>query len=135
MQYETTQTKSDPSIGELLGDLMRETTTLIRQEITLAKTEMTQKASDAGRNIAALAVGGVVAYAGLLAILAAIVLLLISGGMASWASALLVGVIVAVIGGVLAMKGLEALKHADMAPRRTIETLKEDAQWMKQQTT
>jgi hypothetical protein len=128
------QQNSDQSIGELLGELMRETTTLIRQEITLAKNEMTRKASDAARNIAVLAVGGTVAYAGILAIVAAIVLMFVNAGLAPWLAALIVGVVIAAIGGVMAMKGLNALKHADMAPRQTIETLKEDAQWVKQQT-
>jgi len=48
-----------------------------------------------------------------------------------WQAALLVGVIVAVIGGLLVQRGLAALKHADLAPRKTMETLKEDTQWAK----
>ena len=125
---------AERSVGELLGDLMHETTTLVSQEITLAKNEMTQKATEAGRNIAALAVGGLVAYTGLLAIVAAIVLLLIHLGLTAWVSALLVGVVIAGVGGGLVMKGMTKLKQTDMAPRQTIETLKEDAQWAKDQT-
>ncbi|MBV9851318.1 MAG: phage holin family protein, partial [Armatimonadetes bacterium] len=77
MPSEQPQAKTERSVGELLGDLMHETTTLVRQEITLAKNEMTQKASQAGRQAVSLAIGGAVAYAGLLAIIAAIILLLI----------------------------------------------------------
>ncbi|MBV9851133.1 MAG: phage holin family protein, partial [Armatimonadetes bacterium] len=126
--------KTERSVGELLGDLMHETTTLVRQEITLAKNEMIQKASQAGRQVASLAIGGAVAYAGLLAIIAAIILLLIHANVTPWVAALLVGIVVTAIGGAMVMKGVNALKHADMAPRQTIETLKEDAQWAKDQT-
>ena len=134
MPPEQPQAKAERSVGELLGDLMHETTTLVRQEITLAKNEMTQKAAQAGKDAAALAVGGAVAYAGLLAIIAAVILLLIHLGLTPWVAALLVGVVVAAIGGAMVMKGLSALKHTDVAPRQTIETLKEDAQWAKDQT-
>ena len=51
-----------------------------------------------------------------------------------WASALLVGVVVAVVGYLLVRRGLEALKREDFTPRETIETLKEDQQWAKDQT-
>ncbi len=125
---------AERSVGELLGDLMHETTTLVSQEITLAKNEMTQKAVEAARNAAALAVGGLVAYTGLLAIVAAVILLLVHYGVTAWVSALLVGIVIAAVGGALVLKGLTALKHTDLAPRQAIETLKEDAQWAKDQT-
>ena len=132
MAYE--QPPGDRSLGELLAELMRETTTLVRQEVTLAKNEMTQKAAVVGRNVGALAVGGAVAYAGLLAIIAALILMLIHAGMPAWGAALLVGVVVAAVGGALVSKGLAALKRQDLVPRQTVETLKEDAQWAKEQT-
>ena len=132
MAYE--QPPGDRSLGELLAELMRETTTLVRQEVTLAKNEMTQKASEAGKQVASLAVGGAVAYAGLLAIIAALILMLIHAGMPAWGAALLVGVVVAAVGGALVSKGLAALKRQDLVPRQTVETLKEDAQWAKEQT-
>ncbi len=134
MQPEQPQAKAERSVGELLGDLLHETTTLVRQEITLAKNEMTQKAAQAGKDAAALAIGGAVAYAGLLAIVAAVILLLVHANVTPWVAALLVGIIVVAIGGAMVMKGLKALKHSDMAPRQTIDTLKEDAQWAKNQT-
>ncbi len=134
MLPEQPQAKTERSVGELLGDLMQETTTLVRQEIALAKNEMTQKATQAGKDAGALAVGGAVAYAGLLAIVAAIILLLVHANVTPWVAALLVGIVVAAIGGAMVMKGLNALKHSDMAPRQTVETLKEDVQWAKNQT-
>lgn len=127
------QLQGDRSLGELLSELMHEMTTLVRQEITLAKNEMSQKAATAGKNVGALAVGGAVAYAGLLAIIAAIVLILVRMGMPAWGAALLVGIIVVAIGGALVSKGLSALKQMDITPQQTVETLKEDSRWAKDQ--
>jgi hypothetical protein len=101
--------------------------------VNLAKTEMSQKASTAGKHIGVLAAGGALAYAGLLAILAGVIALL-NDVMPLWASALLVGIVVAIVGYLLIRKGLDALKRDDFAPRETIETLKEDQQWAKEQT-
>jgi len=129
----TTQgAKADRSLGELFGDLTREITTLVRQEIALATTEMSQKASTVGKNVAYLAMGGLVAYAGLLAIVAAVILAL-GNFIPMWLSALVVGLVVAGIGYMLVQQGITALKRADLAPRQTMETLKEDAEWAKHQ--
>jgi fatty acid desaturase len=119
------------SLGELFGDLARDMGVLVRQEVQLATTEMTHKASRAAQEVGTIVVGGLVAYAGLLAILAAVIVGLAAAGFGWWQAALLVGVIVAVIGGLLVQRGLAALKHADLAPRKTMETLKEDTQWAK----
>jgi hypothetical protein len=121
------------SLGELFSELAQETSTLVRQEVTLAKTEMSQKASRAGKHIGVLAAGGAVAYAGLLAILAGVIVLL-DNVMPLWASALLVGVVVGVVGYFLVRRALDALKREDFAPRETMETLKEDNQWAREQT-
>ena len=124
--------KQDRSIGELFSELANETGLLIRQEIALAKVELGQKASRVGRNVGYLVVGGAVAYAALLALLAAVIILL-AGVMPSWVAALVVAVVVGIIAAVLISKALTALKKTDLAPRQTVETLKEDAQWAKQQ--
>jgi hypothetical protein len=104
---------------------------LVRQEVGLATTEMTYKATQAARDVAVVGVGGLVAYAGLLAILAALIIGLEAMGLNWWQSALIVGVVVAALGAVLVQRGLAALKNTDLAPRETLETLKEDAQWAK----
>ena len=123
----------DRSLGELFSELSQETTTLIRQEVNLAKTEMSQKASRVGKDVGLLAAGGAVAYAGLLAIVAGVIALL-ALVIPLWLSALLVGLVVAVAGYFLVRKGLDALKQEDLAPRQTMETLKEDKEWAKDQT-
>ncbi len=125
--------KDTRSIGELFADLSRETTTLVRQEIALASAEMTQKATRVGKDVAFLAVGGAVIYAGFLAIMAAIIIVL-AAVIPWWLSALLVGVVVAGVGYGLVQKGRDALTHESLAPRRTIETLRENAEWAKEQT-
>ena len=125
--------KNDRSLGELFSELAQDTSTLVRQEMTLAKTEMSQKASRVGKDVGFLAAGGAVAYAGLLAVLAGIIVLL-GQIIPMWLSALLVGLVVAGVGYFLVRKGLDALKREDLAPRQTIETIKEDQQWAKDQT-
>ena len=125
--------RDDRSLGELFSELAQETSTLVRQEVNLAKTEMSQKASRAGKHIGILAAGGAVAYAGLLAILAAVIVLL-DNVMPLWLSAILVGLVAAVVGYLLVRRALDALKREDFAPRETMETLKEDQRWVKEQT-
>jgi len=133
MMHDGQTARDERSLGELFGELTREITTLVRQEATLAKTEITQKASRVGTDVGMLAAGGAVAYAGLLAIIAAVIIGLANAGIAWWASALLVGIIVAGSGWFLVQRGLNALKHEDLAPRETVETVKEDTQWARRQ--
>jgi hypothetical protein len=126
------------SIVDLLKNLRDDTTTLVRDEISLAKTEISEKVASTSRNIAYLAVGALVAYAALIMILHGISLLLrdlfISGGMsqpgASLLGFLIVGVVVGVAGAFLISKALNALKKEPLTPTKTAETLKEDKNWV-----
>ena len=127
------QGRDDRSIGELFAELSQETTRLVRQEVQLAKTEMSQKASRVGKDVGFLVAGGAVVYAGLLAIIAGGIFLL-ALVIPVWLSALLVGIAVAAVGYFLVRKGLDALKQENLAPQETIETLKEDKEWAKDQT-
>ena len=128
---ENRATENKP-LGDLFGDLASEVSELVRKEVTLAKLEVGQKAKYVGRNIGYLAVGGAVAYAAMLTIIAAIVMLL-AKVMPHWGAAFLVGGVVAVAGWLLVSKALSALQETDMTPELTVETLKEDAAWVKQQ--
>jgi fatty acid desaturase len=125
--------KEDRSLGELFADLAQEAGTLVRQEVALAKVELTQNATRVGKDLGFLAVGGAVAYGGFLAIVAAVIFLLAANGVAWWLASLLVGLVVAAVGYFLVQRGLTALKQQDLAPRQTLETLKEDTQWAKEQ--
>ena len=122
------------TLGEMFAELSSETRTLVQQELQLAKTELTEKASRMGKGAAFMVGGGLIAYAGLLAVVAAVVLILAAIGLPPWAAAFLGGLLVAGIGYLLIRSGLAALKPQELAPRKTIETVKEDAQWLKAQT-
>jgi putative superfamily III holin-X len=119
-------------LGDLFGDLATDMSNLVRQEVTLAKVEITQKAKYVGRNVGYLLIGGAVAYAALLAIIAALIMSL-AKVVPDWGAALIVGAVVGGIGWLLIGKAMMALQQADLTPRETVETLKEDATWMKQQ--
>ncbi len=126
------ENRSDKPLGELFSDLASEMSNLVRQEVALAKVEVGNTAKHVGRNIGYLVVGGAIAYAALLAVIAAIIMLL-DNVMPSWGASLLVGVVVAVIGWLLIGKAVSALQQTDVTPKETVETLKEDAAWVKQQ--
>lgn len=121
------------SLGDLLSELSRETGQLVRKEVELATTEMTAKARVAGGQVGIAAAGGALAHAGLLVLVAAVVIGLAELGLAPWLSALIVGVVTMAIGYVLVNRGLAALRGTDMKPTQTIETLKEDARWTTRQ--
>ncbi len=125
--------KDDRSIGELITRLSRETVTLVRKEVQLAKAEMSQKASRAGKNVGFLVIGGVVAYTGLLALVAAVILVL---GLVIpyWLSAAIVGLVIAAVGAILVVKGANTLRQEDPTPQETVETLQEDKEWLRDQT-
>ncbi len=115
-------------LSNLFRDLMTETKILIQQEMQLLKLEMSQKATQAGKDVGFIAVGGALAYAGLLVLLCAATLalaLIIPG----WASALIVGLAVVGIGYALIQKGISDLKTMDPAPQKTIDSVKETKQW------
>ena len=124
--------RDDRSLGDLFGDFSRESSTLLRQELALARTELSTTAGDVLSDMRLLAVGGAVVYAGALTVIAAVVLAL---GMAIplWASALLVGAAVLAAGGAVTQMGLQRLKQRSLQPEQTVESLKEDAEWLKSQ--
>jgi predicted phage tail protein len=124
--------KEERSIGELFSELANETSTLIRQEVALAQAEITRKATSAGKNVGYLAAGGFVGYAGLLAIIAGVIMGL-SYFIPAWLAAIIVGAIIAVVSYVLVSSALTALRNMDVKPTETVESIKEDARWLKNQ--
>jgi uncharacterized membrane protein YqjE len=127
------QQREERSIGALFAELSQKTTTLVRQEIQLAKVEMSQKASRVGKNVGFLLIGSVVAYTGLLAVVGAGIILL-GQVIAYWLSAAIIGVVIAAVGAVLIVKGANTLRQEEPTPRETVETLQEDKEWLKDQT-
>ena len=128
-----TALRQERSIGELFGQLTQDLSLLVRQETQLAKTEIQEKISRANRDFVSLATGGVVGLVGALALVAAVILLLVDPiGLEPWLAALLVGALLAVGGYVMLRGGLRDLRAMDPAPRRTVESIKEDIQRVKE---
>jgi hypothetical protein len=119
----------DRSLGELLAELSRETSVLVRKEVELATTEMSAKLKTAGTHAAVIAAGGALAHAGLLVLLAALVIGLADLGVPAWLSALIVALAVMLAGYVLVNQGLTKMRRTSLTPVQTMETLKENATW------
>src|SRR5881227_2832610 len=117
---------SKTSIFGLIGDLKDETKTFIKEEVQLAKAEISENISHMGKNAVGLAIGGIVAYAGLIVFLAGLGLLLafafeqlgLQPVLAGFIGLAIIGFFVMVIGGVLILKGIKAFKAGSLAPRR-----------------
>ncbi len=124
--------RGERPLGDILSDLSGEFSDLVRQEITLAKVELSQKASRTAKDSVLIAVGSFLSYAGLLALIAAAIIGL-AEVMAWWLSALIVGAVVLIIGYILIQKGSSDLKKGALVPKETIESLKEDKDWAKEQ--
>jgi uncharacterized membrane protein YqjE len=128
-----TEEVSETSVGELIGNISNDLSQLFRQEVELAKAELKQEGAKAGK--AAGMLGGA-AFAGYLAVvLLSFALVFALGNVMDlgWA-ALIVAVIWGIIGAVLFANGRKKLKTVDPMPRRTVDTIKEDAQWLKNPT-
>ncbi len=123
----------DRSIGEIIAQLSQDTAEVVRREVRLAEAEMTQKAYRAGKNAGFVAAGGALAYAGLLAVVAGVIMLF-ARTRRPWFSAFLVGLSVAGAGSLLALKGINALRQEGVVPQETVETLEENREWLKDQT-
>jgi hypothetical protein len=121
----------DRSTGELLKELAGQTSTLVRQELDLAKAEMSQKGKQAGLG-AGLFGGAGVAVLLALGCLSATAIAALAEGMDVWLAALIVTAIWAASAAVLALLGRQRVQEAaPVAPEQTIETVKEDVEWAK----
>ena len=131
MEYQTF-TQEETSLGDLFSRLSEQAGALIRQEIQLAQTEMTRKATKAGRDAAFIALGGLIALGAFFSVIAALILVL-AQVMEAWLAALIVAVVLAIVAALLIQYGISKLKQIDPAPRRTIETMRENKEWLTQQ--
>jgi putative superfamily III holin-X len=124
--------QQERSIGELFGQLTQDMTLLVRQEIQLARTEMSEKLSRLSSNLISVATGGLVAYMGAWALVAALILALHQlADISPWVSALIVGIVLAIAGYAMLKRGLNELRRVDLSPRRTVENIKDDVQAIK----
>lgn len=123
------------SIGELLSDLTTQTRELISEEFALAKAEIHQKVSRIARSGVWFVAGGVLAFAALLTLLASAVLgLMAAFAIQPWLSALIVALVVLGAAYVALQSGRSLLKKESLAPTQTIESLKENAAWIRSHT-
>ena len=121
----------DRPIGDLLKQLSEETTTLVRQELDLAKAEVAEKGKKAGTGAGMFGGAGVAALLGLGALTAALIAAL-DLAMATWLAALIVGLIWLAVAGVLALQGKNKVQEATPpVPEQATESVKEDVEWAK----
>ena len=134
MADHTTDDLRDRPIGELLKELANETTTLVKQELELAKAEMREKGRKAGPGIGMMGAAGVAALLALGA-LTAFLILVLDGIMPNWLAALIVALLWAAVAGALYYMGRERVEEAGTpVPKETAESIKEDVEWVKDQT-
>jgi len=129
------------SLSDLIKELRDESVALVREEVALAKTEMSEKASMVGRNSAMLIAGGAVAHLGLIFLLLAMSYgLYVAIGFAGlpihalWIAPLIVGLVVGGIGFAMFSKAKTKLANFSPVPERTKQSLKEDKQWLQAKT-
>jgi len=123
---------AEPTMGDLLASLARDAKKLVRQEVQLGVVETKQKAHTAAADAKLLGAGGVLAYAGLLAFVAAAIIGL-AAAVPAWLSALIIGAALLVVGGAFVLAATRSLRRLDVAPQRTVETMKENVVWAKEQ--
>jgi hypothetical protein len=136
MTYPQEHATDDPaatSVGQLIGEISDDLSTLFRQEVALAKAEIQQEATKAGKAAGMLGGAGFAGYMTVLLLSFALVFALGNVMDLGWA-ALIVAVVWGIAGAVLYANGRKKLKAVDPMPHRTVETLKEDAEWLKNPT-
>jgi uncharacterized membrane protein YqjE len=125
--------EENASVGQLLGEISRDLSQLMRQEIELAKVELKEEAVKAGKGVGMFGGAGFGGYLVVVFLSLAAMFGIASGTGLGWA-ALIVAAAWAVIAAVLALAGKKQMKRVSPKPERTIETLKEDAQWARHPT-
>lgn len=129
------ESRRDESLAELIKELSRETSTLVREELALAKAEMTEKGKQAGIGLGMFGGAGLFAVFAFAALTTCVIAAL-NTFMALWLAALIVAVVYAAIAGGLAMSGKQEVEQAaPPVPEQTKQTLKEDMEWAKHQAT
>ena len=126
--------RMDRSIGELFSDLSQQTGELVRQEVRLAKAELSEKLSGLGTHAMKIGVAIAFGLAAVVGVAAAIGLLLVEIGVEPWLAALITAAAFGLTAFVLVQSAISALRKTSIAPVETIHTLKETTQWLKNGT-
>ncbi len=132
MADRTEPKQADKSLGELVAEMTGEVSELMRKEVQLAKVELKEEVGRAGKAGGMLGAGGVAGYFALLFVSLALAWLL-DQAMPIALAFFLVGALYGIAAAVLIARGREQMKHVDPVPRQTVETLKEDAAWVRAQ--
>lgn len=132
-QDSSTYDPQKASLGELFSRLANDTSTLVRQEVALLRAEMTQSVKGVVGLVIKFALAGVFALLAVLVLLAASVIGLGVALNNYWLSALIIGGVLLLLAAIFGFLGFKSLKGAKLAPTQTIETLRDDAQWLKEQ--
>jgi type IV secretory pathway TrbD component len=115
------------SVPDLIGDLLQQTSSLVRKEVQLARAELNEKVTVMGAAAASIGVAAALLMAAVVIILQAIVALLVTFGLSTWVSGLIVGVVVAIIAYVLLRGGINRMKASSLTPDRTVNQVSRDA--------
>jgi uncharacterized membrane protein YqjE len=126
------QTQTQRSVPEVLHDIVGNLQIIVRAEFRLAKTELSEKVNAASKPAITLGAALLIGLYGCGFLLLSVVYAL-SRVMAAWAAALSVGGLLTIVGCVLAVSSRTKLKKLHATPDKTVRSLKEDAQWAKQQ--
>jgi uncharacterized membrane protein YqjE len=127
-----TTAEGEPSLGDLVMELTDDLSSLVRKEVDLAKVELQENLKEGAAAGGKVAAGGMVAYAGLLFILAAVAIVLGQWWANYWLAAAVVGLVTAIIGGVMLNGGLNQLKQVSLVPHKAIASLERDAKMAKE---
>jgi VIT1/CCC1 family predicted Fe2+/Mn2+ transporter len=123
---------SQESVGSLISGLLQDLQELVRGEVQLARTEIREDAMTAGRALGSIAAGAFVGVTGFIFLMLGVTYL-INKELEMWISAGIVGAVLAIIAAVMISAGRKKLSAGNFKPEQTIETLKEDQEWAKQQ--
>jgi uncharacterized membrane protein YqjE len=121
----------EPSLGELFRRLTTDTSDLVRQEVTLAKTELRQAGATVARDGTKIGIAVGLALGGLLTLIAFLVLMLGDVLNNYWLAALIVGLVLLGVGAVLVRSAVSDIKERGLAPKETVGSLRDDAAWAK----
>lgn len=125
---------TDTSIARLMGEIVADAQHLIRKEVELAKQEIRREINKVVRGGISLGAGAIISAISALFLLTALVYGLVEAfGIAFWLSYLIVGGVLLIIGGILLMVGRSRIAQVDPLPRETVDSVRKDAQWIREQ--
>lgn len=125
---------AEPSLAELTSRLIADAQTLVRKEVELARAELSDELNKAKQAGVALGAGAAIAGVGALLLVIMVVQLLIAWGAAPWLAYLIVGGALTVVGSLALLAGMRRAQTIDPMPHETIDTVREDVEWLKEQS-